>query len=144
VDQELVDQLYDPSQWKITSEAGEQARRSIYLIAKRNLRLPFMEVFDQPPSQTSCPQRQQSTHAPQSLELLNGQLANDLAEAFAQRLRAEAGQDVASQVERAYRLAIGRAPTPRESELAREFIGDVSLREFALAMFNLNAFLYVD
>ena len=49
-------------------------RRSVYLIAKRNLRLPFMEVFDAPDVQISCPRRESSTHAPQALELLNGDL----------------------------------------------------------------------
>ena len=93
VDHELVDLLYKPSQWEVTKDRQEHYRRSIYLIAKRNLRLPFMEVFDQPALQTSCARRESSTHAPQALELLNGKLANDLAEAFAQRLIAEAGSE---------------------------------------------------
>ena len=54
VDQDLVDLLYKPSQWAVTQRPDEHDRRSIYLIAKRNLRLPFMEVFDQPMLQTSC------------------------------------------------------------------------------------------
>ena len=66
----------------------EHDRRSIYLIAKRNLRLPFMEAFDGPALLTSCARREASTHAPQALELLNGTLSNDLAAAFAERLRA--------------------------------------------------------
>jgi hypothetical protein len=86
VDQELVDSLYKPSQWEVTKDRHEHYCRSIYLIAKRNLRLPFMEVFDQPALQTSCARRESSTHAPQALRLLNGKLANELAEAFAQRL----------------------------------------------------------
>ena len=48
------------------------------------------------------------------------------------------------QVERAYRLAVGRAPTEKEKELALRFPRRQPLSEFALAMFNLNAFLYVD
>ena len=43
------------------------------MIYKRNLRLPFMEVFDAPDMLLSCARREQSTHAPQALELLNGQ-----------------------------------------------------------------------
>ncbi len=143
VDQQLIDQLYKPSQWEVTPEISEHWRRSVYLIAKRNLKLPFMEVFDQPPLQTSCSRREQSTHAPQSLELLNGQLSNELADTFAERLQAEAGDNRELQVELAYRLATGRGPTPKEQRLARQFLTDVPLREFALAMFNLNSFLYV-
>jgi hypothetical protein len=144
VDPELVQLLYKPSQWKVTEDAREHDRRSIYLIAKRNLRLPFMEVFDAPALQTSCPQRAASTHAPQALELLNGDLANDLAAAFAERLEREtASEDRAGTVERAFWLALGREPTAREREASLEFLQNSPLREFALAMFNLNGFLYV-
>jgi hypothetical protein len=145
VDSELVQLLYKPSQWKVTEDASEHDRRSIYLIAKRNLRLPFMEVFDAPALQTSCPQRAASTHAPQALELLNGELANDLATAFAERLRREttSGEDPADVVERAYWMALGREPTVHERELSVEFLREAPLEEFALAMFNLNGFLYV-
>ena len=144
VDQELINQLYKPSQWQVTENSSEHDRRSVYLLAKRNLRLPFMEVFDQPTAQTSCPKREQSTHAPQSLELLNGRLSNELAAAFANRLRAESGEDVGNQVDRAYELVAGRLPSNVEREIAAKFIREVSLDEFGLAMFNLNAFLYVD
>jgi hypothetical protein len=78
------------------------------------------------------------------LELLNGRLSNDLAGTFAQRLLREAGPEPARQVERAYLLAAGRPPTEKEKELAVAFLQRQPLREFALAMFNLNAFLYVD
>jgi len=144
VKKELVDLLYDPAQWKVTPDIREHDRRSIYLIAKRNLRLPFMEVFDQPDLLISCPRRQSSTHAPQSLELLNGELANDLAATFAERLRIEAGDDRQKQVEFAFRLTAGRSPTNREKHLAIQFLKEQPLSEFALAMFNLNAFLYVE
>src|SRR5207248_1015984 len=100
--------------------------------------------FDQPDAQTSCDCRESSTHAPQALELLNGRTANQLALAFAQRLLREAGPEPAQQIERAYRLAVGRAPTEKEKELALGFLQQQPLSEFALAMFNLNAFLYVD
>ena len=85
-----------------------------------------MEAFDQPDAATSCSRRESSTHALQALELLNGTLANDLAEAFAERLRREAGTDADAQVERAYRLAAGRPPTAREKELAVEFLEDAA------------------
>jgi hypothetical protein len=144
VKQELVDLLYDPAQWKVTADARQHDRRSVYLVAKRNLRLPFMEVFDQPDLQISCARRQSSTHAPQSLELLNGEMSNDLAAAFAARLQDEAGHDPARQIEQAYWLAAGRPPSQREQALAQEFLREQPLTEFALAMFNLNSFLYVE
>ncbi len=144
VDRDLVSLLYEPGQWAVTPDEREHRRRSVYLLAKRNLRLPFAEVFDQPDRQTSCPRRESSTHALQALELLNGKTSNRLAEAFARRLEHEAGPDHGAQAELAYRLAAGRPPTAREKELAVAFLARQPLREFALVVFNLNAFLYVD
>jgi hypothetical protein len=144
VEKDLVNLLYDPKQWTVTPDAAEHDRRSVYLLAKRNLRLPFMEVFDQPDAATSCPRRAASTHALQALELLNGPITHRLADAFAQRLLCECGDDHVRQIERAYLLAAGRAPTAREKEPALRFLEKQPLREFALAMFNLNAFLYLD
>ena len=110
VDPELVNLLYKPSQWQVTGES-EHDRRSIYLIAKRNLRLPFMETFDAPALQTSCSRRESSTHAPQALELLNGPLSNDLAEAFAGRLQSRVrGQTCADS---GPGLPTGRLAVPR-------------------------------
>ena len=144
VEDALVDLLYDPTQWRVPADQAQHRRRSIYLIAKRNLRLPFMEVFDQPALLTSCARRESSTHAPQSLELLNGPISNELAARFAARLDREAGRDLDSIVSQAYLLAAGRPPTEDEALIARNFLADNSLREFALAMFNLNSFLYLN
>ena len=113
-------------------------------MAKRNLRHPFLEVFDQPDTQTSCFHRESSTHAPQALEMLNGPLANRLAEHLAGRLQREAGNQRQAQVRWAFQLTSGRLPTPQEEKLSLEFLAHNSLREFALACLNLNAFLYVD
>ena len=144
VEDALVDLLYDPTQWRVPADQSQHRRRSIYLLAKRNLRLPFMEVFDQPPLLTSCARRETSTHAPQSLELLNGPISNELAARLAARLDREAGRDLDGIVNQAYLLAAGRLPTSDEALIAREFLTDNSLREFALAMFNLNSFLYLN
>ncbi len=151
IDKSLVDALYKPSQWQPSKDTAEYDRRSVYLIAKRNLELPFMQVFDAPDMQVSCPRREVSTHAPQALEMLNGDLANQQAAIFAARLRKEAGRSHRRQIELAYKLAAGRAPKPAEMQAALKFLAaktpDEESRareQFALAMFNLNAFLYVN
>jgi hypothetical protein len=171
VDAELVNLLYKPSQWQVPRDAGQHGRRSIYLIAKRNLRLPFMEAFDGPALLTSCARREASTHAPQALELLNGAISNELARMFAKRLasgvrvserpehpdvvqslatgrhrEADASrspEELASIVGRAYLLALGRLPTEQELAASAEFLQDAPLEEFCLALFNLNDFAYV-
>ena len=143
VDPQLVEQLYKPTQWLVAERTAEYDRRSIYLVAKRNLRLPFMETFDAPALLASCSRRQASTHAPQALELLNGRLSNDLAQAFAQRLARETDGTPQQIVERAFWLATSRPPTPRELSLSLDFLSEQTQQEFALAVFNLNEFLYV-
>ncbi|WP_202921257.1 PSD1 and planctomycete cytochrome C domain-containing protein [Anatilimnocola aggregata] len=149
VDPQLVDQLYKPSQWQIAKRAGEHDRRTIYLIAKRNLRLPFLETFDGPALLSSCARRESSTHAPQALELLNGNTSNELAPAFAERLVAETDAPLGPAqrneriVQRAFELAAGRQPTTKELLASLLFLAESSLEEFALAIFNLNDFAYV-
>ena len=144
VEEELVDLLYDPTQWQVSPDPAQHRRRSVYLIAKRNLRLPFMEVFDQPALLTSCARRETSTHAPQSLELLNGRLSNELAARFAERVARETDSDPVRFATRSYLLASGRRPSAEELQVARDFLASGDAREFALALFNLNSFLYVE
>jgi hypothetical protein len=144
VDPELTKQLYQPSQWAVNADPVQHHRRSVYLIAKRNLRLPFLEVFDAPALQASCPRRQSSTHAPQALEMMNGRLASEAAVAFADRLDSECSGDPARLVDRAFCLVLGRSPNSTERAISLEFLGEQSTSEFALAMFNLNGFFYVE
>ncbi len=144
IDQGLVNTLYKPSQWAPAKDPAEHNRRSVYLIAKRNLRLPFLEVFDAPDMQVSCPRRESSTHAPQALELLNGTFANEQAEALARRLEKEAGPNLRKQIDLGYRLVAGRSARPKEIQVALRFLKTQPKREFALTLLNLNSFLYVN
>jgi hypothetical protein len=148
IDPALVLSLKRPQYWVATRDKSEYDRRTLYMIYKRNLRLPFEEVFDAPDTLLSCARREQSTHAPQALELLNGQTSNDLAAEFADRILMER-KTTAERIDYAFRLAAGRLPTASERALALKFLADESdhparVKEFALAVFNLNAFLYVN
>jgi hypothetical protein len=144
IEKELTSALYAPTQWQPAKDPAEYNRRSLYLIAKRNLHLPFMEVFDAPDATISCPRRETSTHAPQALELLNGALANEQAEALAKRLTATAKGNPSATVNEGFLLTTGRLPSPKERAVALEMLRTGSLREFTLALFNLSAFLYVN
>ncbi len=140
IDEELIKDLKRPQYWVTTRDRSEHDRRTIYLIYKRNLIMPFNQVFDAPDTLLSCARRDQSTHAPQALELLNGTLSNALAVAFSKRLTGD-------KVEQAFRLATGRAPNPKERLLSKKYLDDpdpAAVTEFALSLFNSNAFLYVD
>ena len=129
--------------WATSGSVSEHSRRSIYLFARRNLRFPFLEVFDAPDSNLSCPIREESTTAPQSLTLLNADEVTSAAKATATRLRNEA-RSVEEQIVLAYRLVLGRIPTERERTLASAFLAASPLDEFCRALFNLNDFVYVE
>jgi hypothetical protein len=143
IEPELVNLLYKPSQWEVTPDRKEHTRRSIYVFHKRNMRLPFLEVFDSPDALLSCARRESSTHAPQGLELLNGALTQQVSVAMSERLVHEAGPSHERQVDRAFLLVYGRTPTERERLASLKFLATSPLREFALALFASNDFLYV-
>jgi hypothetical protein len=160
--------------WHVTPDAQEHRRRSIYLFAKRNVRLPLFEAFDQPDTLTSCPVRPVSTFAPQALILLNGPFMQEQSKLFAGRLLRDCGTNVNHLIEQAYRRALARAPRAVEVGMARAFLHDqadllrgrlakgqrlrvppgvpesvdpalaAAVADFCLALLNRNEFLYVD
>lgn len=131
------------SSWVVSSNPDDFHRRSIYLFQKRTFRMPMMEVFDAPEPMLSCPRRDASTTAPQSLTLLNGSFARERARALAKR----------GNVEAIFRAVLLRAPDTEEANrLAASFAKleaatgsrEAALVEIARALLNTNEFLYVD
>src|SRR5262249_17930169 len=110
--------------WPVSSDIRQRNRRSVYVFVKRNLRYPFFSAFDAPDSNETCARRHQSTSAPQALMLLNSKIVQELAQAFAARVLKEAGKEPAQVVERAYRLALGRAPDTRERDTLLTYLQD--------------------
>jgi hypothetical protein len=142
--EEETEGMRDISQWPVTSDTAEHTRRSVYLFVKRSYQLPMFKTFDAPDSPLSCSRRDTSTVAPQALTLMNSRFMLDQAEAFAARLREEAGNDPAAQVDRGVRLAFNRAPTDEERARTLDFLNSYDLRRLCLLWFNMSEFLYVD
>ena len=158
--------------WHVTADTTQHSRRSLYLFAKRNVRLPLMESFDQPDRLTPCADRGVSTAAPQALILMNGPIAQAQSRALAATLARECGNDLAAQIDRAYRRALGRPASKADVEMATEFIEGqtaivadrararltvgvpdglpetadliraAAVADFCLALFNSNEFVY--
>ncbi|MBS0264344.1 MAG: DUF1553 domain-containing protein [Planctomycetes bacterium] len=126
------------------SAAEEQPARSIFLVQKRAVRVPFLETFDLPENMVSCARRPVSTVAPQALTLLNSPLAAQVSNAFAARLEKEVGRSPHAQVERAFQLALQRAPGPEEFQACRQFLETRTLAELCRVVLNLNEFLYAE
>ena len=127
-----------------TSKLLDDARRSLYLVAKRTRHDPFFEAFDRPDAHVSCPQRLTTAAATQALTLLNGQLSQRCARALAARVTREAGNDHGEQIEHAYRLSLGRPPDGEERLLGLRFLNESPLDDLMLGLFNTNEFVYVD
>lgn len=160
--------------WKVSPDAEDHRRRSVYLFVRRNLRVPLLEAFDRPDTIASCPRRNRSTTAPQALTMWNSEFSLTAARHLAGYLLAQESDDSDGRIAACYQQTFGRSPTPSELKAATEFISQQSqlLREegreakklalpepmpdatdpytaaawtdFCLAMFNLNEFAYVD
>ncbi|HEV3003272.1 MAG TPA: DUF1549 and DUF1553 domain-containing protein, partial [Pirellulales bacterium] len=91
---ELPEGLSKSYAWAADERHDDRQRRSVYVLAKRNLHYPLFEAFDQPDMHHSCPRRADTTTAPQSLVLLNGELALDRARHWAERLLGEHRHDL--------------------------------------------------
>ncbi len=125
--------------WPVSADPQDRVRRSVYTFQRRNLRHPFLEAFDQPDSNLSCPKRERSTTAPQALALLNSDEVLEASMALAERLAK--GPD---KIDRAYRLILGRTPSETERGRAEAFLKDSPLAELCRALVNTNEFVYLD
>ncbi len=139
--------------WPVTRDVNERNRRSVYVFVKRNLRYPLFGAFDAPDANETCARRHVSTNAPQALMLLNGELTQEIARGFAERVRAEAGDESSRVVDRAYRLALGRPPDAREASLSTAFLDRQAalprdpagaMTDLCHVLLNINEFAYVD
>ena len=126
-------------------ENGADAlKRSVYIMQRRQLQMPFLNVMDAPALNESCPVRAVSTTAVQALSTLNGDLVSEGAKYFADRIIETGGPVVPERIRLAFRLALSRAPEPAEIQKAQEFLysgGD--LAGLCRILFNTNEFVYV-
>lgn len=119
-------------------------RRSIYRFVVRSQPQPMLTTLDCADPSMSVPERDESTTALQALTQWNHPFVEAMSRRFAQRLAEESGNEADALIERACRLALGRAPEPAEAEVLRHHLAAHGPESLARVMFNLNAFLYVD
>ncbi|HEX4608063.1 MAG TPA: DUF1553 domain-containing protein, partial [Urbifossiella sp.] len=100
--------------------------RSVYLPVFRNALPEVFEAFDFADPSMVVGKRSASTVAPQALFLMNNPFPAEQARAAAARLLAENHPDDTARITRAYRLALGRAPTEGERQAALRFVANQS------------------
>jgi hypothetical protein len=140
------------------SSSEDQARRSIYIHAKRSLITPILADFDVADPDTSCPVRFVTTQPTQALGMMNGEFLHAQAHAFAERVRTEAGctnsDQTAAMVRRAVEVALVRPATDDEVARGVALIDALEAKDgvgpgralelFCLMVLNLNEFAYLD
>lgn len=128
--------------------------RSVYLVRKRSLPLPFLQPFDLPDGVTPCGRRDVTTVAPQSLNLLNDDLVIRAATALAERVRGEVGDDAGAWPAAAVRIVLQRGIEPEEEAAAADLlrrhaalhdaVPERALVDLCRALLNVNEFLHID
>ncbi|MFM7539905.1 MAG: DUF1549 and DUF1553 domain-containing protein [Planctomycetota bacterium] len=148
LDQEVLDLIFTEGEpeglWITPYRKEDENRRSIYLLAKRNVKVPLLESFDQPDLLNPCGKRPDSTHAPQTLALWNSTWTRKRAEAAAKKASISTIRPIDG-VSSLFLAILGRNPSTEELRLALESCKeDPKLNDLALALLNSNAFLYLD
>lgn len=116
-----------------------EPRRSIYVPVFRNALPEIFEAFDFAPPTMVVGRRNTSTVPTQALFLLNHPFVNNQARAAAERIT-KSSSNSAAQIQNAYWLALGRAPTERELRLAI----DHGLSDLLHALFASVDFRYIE
>jgi hypothetical protein len=141
-------------------------RRLLYVRQTRKEIPTHLENFDYPQMNPNCLERRDSTVAPQALHMMNNGMVQQLAGDFAARVSRESGADAADQLDRAYRIALGRSPTREEKAVGMDALSKLTnrwdrylaapgkpghdaaqrkaLASFCHALVNSAGFLYVD
>ncbi|MBS1788567.1 MAG: DUF1553 domain-containing protein [Acidobacteria bacterium] len=130
LDPEVYDTIfteYEPDNlWPVHPDVRQHARRSLYLLRKRNVRLPMLAAFDSPDMMNSCGARSVSVHALQSLTLMNSAFMLEQSKLLAQRLFEEtAGVKTGRQekmIAKLFELTLGRLPKAAEAQMAKTFL----------------------
>ena len=91
----------------------ETAKRSVYVMQKRNRRSPFFALFDGPDPNTSTAMRDKTTVPTQALWLMNSAFVQSTGAALAARTQSGSG-DVDKWMTALYRSLLGRRPTADE------------------------------
>jgi mono/diheme cytochrome c family protein len=127
----------------VESFSKEGLRRMIYAHKVRREPDAIFGAFDCPDAGLSTARRRESMTPIQALNLLNSLFTLEQAGAFAKRLQDECGDDPVKQVQRAYRIALGREADPAETQDATGVVREHGAAAFCRALFNSNEFLFL-
>ncbi len=123
----------DPKTW----------RRSVYRFIVRSQTQPWMTSLDCADPSMRVDKRNESLSSIQALALLNNGFMLTQSKYFAERV-ARSTDNLASQVDMAYQMALGTTPSESTRTQLIEFTQQNGLPYLCRLLFNLNAFSFVD
>ncbi|HKP36144.1 MAG TPA: DUF1553 domain-containing protein [Pyrinomonadaceae bacterium] len=118
-------------------------RRTIYRMNVNSGKEPLLDAFDCPDPAVKTPRRGVTTTPLQALTLMNNGFVQRQAGHLAERELRETANDLPRAIRMVYRLALGRAPTPAETQRALAAARDRSLTNVCWALLNSTEFVYV-
>ena len=128
--------------------ATSAPRRTIYTFVDRLDLPPMFSTFDFPSPSASCPQRAQTTVAPQALYLMNNEFVAESAAATLHRKDVARCDSTAAKVERLYQVLLGREPVEKDLRRAQDYLGsnpdEKTWQQFVQALLLTNEFAFVD
>lgn len=126
------------------SPPSDQSARSLYLIQKRTIRIPWMETFDLPENVVSCGRRESSLVAPQSLAMMNGSLSLQASQRIAETIMIDKELPRKDQVHEVFQRILLRTPNKQELDSCRLFLESRTLVELCLVLLNTNEFAFME
>lgn len=103
----------------------ERNRRTIYTYRVRGQADPFLEVMNLPNPNESCEMRDAAAVTPQAFTLLNSDVMHDRAIAIALRIEEAKAASTEEQIQKAFQLALGRAPHKKEQEQLASYLQEM-------------------
>jgi len=138
---------WNDSKWA-TQTGPDGRKRSVYIYQQRSLTMPLLQTFDAVVCDASRDRRQHSVTPLQALAMYNGAFVSEEARHLAARVEREAGPARDAQIRLAFRLALGRAPLPDETERLQNLMAasepGEGLPGLCRVLFNSNEFIYLE
>jgi hypothetical protein len=119
-------------------------RRTVYRFSPRGERMALLDVFDCPDPSSAAPRRSPTTTPLQALSLLNNAFVLRMADHLAVGVKEDVGEEqVEQQVDRVFKLILGRLAEKDEREPAIRLVQQHGLALLARTLFNTNEFLVI-
>jgi hypothetical protein len=108
--------------WKVSPDARDQNRRSLYVFTRRSVPYPMLEVFDPANPQLVHSKRDVTTTPLQALTLFNNDTVFSWSQALAGRVINEAGSNESAEVDKLYQILFARNADKSEKATLHSFL----------------------